>query len=1503
MLKRSFEVFNTDLDMLNLFGAFCFSETKPFFCSLSYEQSRMLPRNRKRNTLLFEQLNEIIGLPYALSHDVLPDFLYECIFVDMNVHESDAALCLLKKDEDNGITAVRPALKEEIIQGLFRCGFTITGVPGRDPHSKKRVPGNAGSIHYRAFVASASMARKGIYLFVNEAHYQALMERLTLGFFSFDAQEKRIVAREALFRKDFRISPSKMSAYLGLMLSDGVCVREAQEAWKKNRATGDVPPPELNLNEKTVFVAHDLMIPASRLYPRNSSHVWVFGEADVPMHEISVCDPEKAGDASLRAFFRALGDPTRRTWDALACTSACLDRWSAIVRAYLHSAKEAQLVWEAPLPPMPADDGQLQRNLHHYAYLLAVLLYQRLCGRPKHGAEAALWRPDDCLDVRIHKCICALQSDADARHTALKLRNSREILSISILQPDGAGDGSADGQPCCAITRPGCRLCIRYAGAAGSKMYEAKLVPAETLDQQINMFDGIGLCAPDTFDKLERLLLRTNRLQEKPRCSALVIRLPWLKGVLVRVDFMRFFREKCAPGALPGTIRDVFDRERELSSIRIIINESMLKGYSYLRNLLDSDRIDPWAYYWEQIRANRYRLLITGRNSPSGSRANINSQFLSTIPLDDDQMDALIRRNIGKLKDFMKDREGRLRFYLRDSAVLPEEAPDGDEGDGSDRNDEGESPSGSIDAESRNTDDTFGAALRSADGSALQGRLLATRYARSSLQSHIRARILNCLQGRLEIKGDYRFVAPDLLCMLHYLKDRYLEYDSTRGKAYFSNEYQPVSAINQFVSADGGDSPDPPGYHGHGFFYAPGPNTPWDEHENRDICALRNPHYALGEGVILTALSGEQAGEYRRWFGQLDSCIQLPATAAGSMGGADFDGDLCLCVAEPSIIEALKRTIAQNGSSLRYILKNRALYLRFLDDQLGKAGDTSSAVCQYLRDIKVWLGTCLPAGDPDSFIVRNPDSYCPPLFFGLNNHGIDFSVSERNIDKYLLDTFLMTTRQQIGLLSIDALNLSQSAYWTGNPHTDESPGDILMQDAAGNFRQSDLMKLRHWLFHWRMVSLALENGAEIDMAKTGVRALAPRLRRPCVIPDEDRFRVIAGLEEHHTSILRIIGKKIKDNPAVSKLGEKDFANALTGMMGEQETNALDSLVRLGEMRRQKPHHNAHLIPCLIYQALFHQDSQASDGSRSAPLLPMPESSGIALRDFFQKHGCRQADAGPAQDDAVSTEESAVASDPHPLATLVWARNDGRPDALSGFIRSAASPASRTADGTPPEASAPVYPDELVRDEQGIYFFKEILKYMYFSSETGISDTLDSSAARTPAALRQKLIDILGEDNLLPFLTQYSYRHYDARSNRYVNDINDFLFLALASDSFVTACEALCGGKSPADGTGASPAEQPAAPQGQPDDQSKAAKAVRAYIQYKAKLAAQAANTEKMKVRYACCLRNLQRRFSLVEAYNIMNRYNRGFSGSPLAGLGIPEDRLRRLYSQLEKREG
>lgn len=1461
MLKRSFEVFSVDLDMLNLLGAFC-AEKDQFFCSLSYEQSRILSRSSKLNTQLFEQLGEIIGLPYRVSHNILPDFLYECIFVDMNVRGLDSTLCLLEKDAEGSVRAVRPISQEQLIRNLYTHGFTIRGVPKRHPVTLERPgraeePCGAEDIRYRAFVASASMARRGIYLFVNEAHYAQLMERLSLGFFSFSEEEKRIVVPEGMFRDSFKISPSKMSAYLGLMLSDGVSMRESRAAWESTDGLRSVSAPDPELNERTVFVAHDLRQPAGTYFAQNGPYVFMLEEASCAMNTLTVCELSAQETAGLMTAFRAPGRESE--W-----SPADLAAWKKIVLAYID--RGAQLGWHGALPALPEDDALFRRSLHHYAYLLAAFLYRRLCGLMKNApADRAIWSPDDPLEARIGKAISRLAHDPDVKNTLANIRSGKAILSIidedEEEEAGAVGAGEEEGPAGSRVhTGKGRRLLLDYdrdGKGAKTRMYEARLSPAERLRSELNLFDGIGLCDPRTFDQLEKLLLRTDTLSQPRRYSALIIRLPWLKGVIVRCDFHGFFREQCP--VLPETIRDAFGRDRALEDIRIIVNESMLKGFKYLKNLRGAGQQDPWVYYWAQIARDNYSLLVTGRNSLPGRTARLNNQFLSTIPLSDSEMDALVARNIRALRRCLEDEDARRQFFTHASP---------DEGDAPD--DDGEAPSDPDlpkppASSGVSTDDIFGSALRipGEEAAALQKKLLNTRYAKGSLQGHIRSRILECLQGRLEVAADYRFVAPDLLCMLHYLADRYLiDPHRTPGRVpgedyYSSGAYPLVSAINRPAGAD---------YRGHGFFYAPGDNAPW--REGGDICALRNPHYALGEGAILTALSGETAAEYDRWFGHLDSCIQLPATAASTMGGADFDGDRCLCVAEPCILGALKRAIRRNAGALEHILQNRERYAAFLGDQLARSGN-HPAVRQYLTNLRSWLDSCLPAS-----FAPGHDGYCPPLLFSLDNHGIEFSPGERDIEGFLFSTFIMTTRQQIGLLSIEALRLTGSAYLTPPEHEEKDEQTAL----TGN--------LRHWLFHWRVVSLALENGAEIDMAKTGVRAVAPELRRPCAIPDDPGLKTIAALEENHASTLRIIIRKIREHPELSRLSEREFADALRRMMGEQDASLLESLVEMGKRQRREPHHNAHLLPCLVYQEVFRPDG----GKSGRPLLPMPEGSGKALRDFFRDpSGAAGGDVESGSAARRDSPDDACPIDEAPLRALVWARNDQRAQALRDYID------SRLHRRKPGGADIPAkpFPRELVSDEQGIYFFKEILKFMHYAGEASVSGELDSRAAKTPDALREQLLGILGDrDQLLYFLTHYSCRHYDSRTGRTVNDMNDFLFLNLLSDSFADVFRSLCGG-----GGGTEPCAAPDS-----ERQRQAEQAVRAYIDYKGRLAGQAANTEKMKARYTYSLRNLQRRFSLVKAYDIMNAYNRGFQNSPLHQLGIPEDMLKSLYVHLEDRK-
>ena len=202
--------------------------------------------------------------------------------------------------------------------------------------------------------------------------------------------------------------------------------------------------------------------------------------------------------------------------------------------------------------------------------------------------------------------------------------------------------------------------------------------------------------------------------------------------------------------------------------------------------------------------------------------------------------------------------------------------------------------------------------------------------------------------------------------------------------------------------------------------------------------------------------------------------------------------------------------------------------------------------------------------------------------------------------------------------------------------------------------------------------------------------------------------------------------------------------------------------------------------------------------------------------------------------------------------------------------------------------------ELLDAEQGVYFFKEALKFLYQATEATITEAqTDDGHAKTPYALRDAVkaqCASAGEkatEVLMQLLSAYDGTTYNPAVKIRTNDVNDYLYLALAGPAFVAYC---------ADGrrvqqADASPAEAEGVKQ-----------LVQRYARYKATLAMQETERSKMNARYGYCVRNLQRRYPLATALDVMNRYNRGFEESPLAAMGVTREQLKRLYMYLEDKK-
>lgn len=1338
MLNRSFELFQLDLNLLPMFGALHMSKEANNIdaCTFTYEQSLILQRVRKRNTVLFDQFSKLLELEYAVSDNVYMDFLYDAIFVNMNSIKDEEEICVSYcPDISSGECELLEINGAKLKEYLYFKGFSITGVPDRNTETKlrpfhKEQQCSTETVTYRVFVASASMARKGLVLFVNELHYKDLMERLSLGFFSYDKTSKRLCmptdpSLSIHFNHRFKVSAAKFFAYLGLTLSDGISLEEQKNVWTETYANDPTvanAPPKIELNENTVFVADDMEIGA-------------------------------------RSYYEALGS---------------------------------------------------------YAWVIE--------GEPSTTAS---------------------------------------------------GENTEDK----------------------SKVFTAKLRKTAEITQSINAFDGIGFCDNDTFDELERLLLCKTTVDEIHRYSALIIRLPWLKGVLVRCDFKEFFKEKAGWTDIPENkeITDVFGVGRDLSKIRIIVGKSMLKGFKYLINLHNETGVnlpDPWKHYWEKITEYGFSLLITGRNSPEHTTERLNYQFLSTMGLSDELMDDLCKETVDCLIKCMEEpslqeeepEETEESNTETDVPFEPEE----------DNSDENGQTLVSIVTQSEATklpegiNASFSAALQQADETEKQ-ELRATRYIKSAGQTEVRSGLLDAMTGRISVSGDFRFVAPDLVAMLYFLYDKYV---AQKENVEFNSKLN-----STFTDAKG-----------HGYYYAPGEldlwRTPVRNSETgvikgwvrQELAVLRNPHYAVGETAVVYPLPEDMRNEYETYFGDLTSVIMLPATCVATIGGADYDGDRCLCIADSRVIQGIKETIEKNKAHLRFMVEHRDQYILQLEKVavlLSENTEANSASVlqqtapaqhhgQWLElsaNLKTWIGDANFIPHVPAEEIKFRQHCCPPLIFGdSGSHSMDFKCTSTEIEEALYRSFVLTTKQRIGILSLQALRYAGKAYRVGK-YTETS-----QQLWTGE----EFDHLHSWLWHWRLVSLALENGAEIDMAKTGVQCEAAPFRKSCKISGKDLPETLQQLYllEHDSASMLGTFRKLELGSNLRQKQGGAFAKALLERMLLWENKMGDNLFARSESLLNKPHNTVELLPYKMYKAMLchikqQQLETLAQVKKADLLLSFPKIEGTPLQDLILKN-LNISVRYPIAEKLTNAEETNgfSATNKITMENLVWAEDEDRQQTVGAFLQHYMKK-DRIDEAQLANMS------EVTEEEQGIYFLKEVLKFLYFSEQAVIGN--DTGSCFTPAALAKKLREIWLDPkdsnamNLLAYLCHYRGEIYDPLKRRKKAIMDDHLLLAVAGEDFKTKYS-----------------------QGEPKevvlDGTKCAAAdavMREYAESKMKRANQIARTEEMKQRYLYCLRNLQRRYALSGALHTIAKYG-DYEKTPISQMGIPKTQLGKIFADMQK---
>lgn len=157
-------------------------------------------------------------------------------------------------------------------------------------------------------------------------------------------------------------------------------------------------------------------------------------------------------------------------------------------------------------------------------------------------------------------------------------------------------------------------------------------------DIEINVFDGCGICHPSIMRKFEE------KIHTDCRVNSLIMRAPYIKGVIHEMDYVEFFKERGIK-----KIKDIWGEEygvEETDDPLIILCESMYKGYKYFKK---DGSIEDWNRYWGLFKKYNHCIGVTKWNfsidqEPLMTRANY--QILQDLDLPFDEFKDLANDSI-----------------------------------------------------------------------------------------------------------------------------------------------------------------------------------------------------------------------------------------------------------------------------------------------------------------------------------------------------------------------------------------------------------------------------------------------------------------------------------------------------------------------------------------------------------------------------------------------------------------------------------------------------------------------------------------------------------------------------------------------------------------------------------------------------------------------------------------------------------------------------------------
>lgn len=376
----------------------------------------------------------------------------------------------------------------------------------------------------------------------------------------------------------------------------------------------------------------------------------------------------------------------------------------------------------------------------------------------------------------------------------------------------------------------------------------------QTLEEtNVTCFDGVGLISKEYAEVVDKACCGSHVH------SSFQIRMPYIKGMLHQVDFKDLLK-RCGI----RTLRDIWGNSHSVSSVDIILTESMFKGGSWL-----SQNFMTWKDYWRAFREYNHALYITNLSKTEPETlVELNYQFLSTLSIQPEEF-----RPADLPDGWTRSPEEDPRQWLTKATETAYFNFRADEHFRRAYFDQG------LNQPKRSQANIMARVLEK------NPRFLREPIYTEQLDGQARKILRGYAVGRLLVQGDNRFLSGDLLELLRLQ----LHYSGILPPTREEENFQRQVILDSFAENS---------------FFAPGA-----AYDHEDSCTLlRNPHIARNEELQLSVYpQGDSLRQH--YLGHLTDVVMVSADslAAERLGGADYDGDLIKTIADPILNRCVKR--------------------------------------------------------------------------------------------------------------------------------------------------------------------------------------------------------------------------------------------------------------------------------------------------------------------------------------------------------------------------------------------------------------------------------------------------------------------------------------------------------------------------------------------------------------------------------------------------------------------